>query len=148
MQPLAAAQAEVKSPVFGGAKADLVALALAAAAAAHRATDQAAALFKDHWQLPEGALQVRVTGYSCSDSIMASSESPVPGYHSTAVSCQPLVTPFTCCGYDAQAGVRRAVQQAVAAAEAAASIQGQVQAAVSEAVAAVEAAAIAKRKGA
>jgi hypothetical protein len=56
MQPLAAAQAEAKTQA-GGEKADLVAKALAAAAAARKAAEQGAALYKDHWQ-PEGQLQV------------------------------------------------------------------------------------------
>jgi hypothetical protein len=59
MQPLAAAQAEAKTP-GGGDKADLVAQALAAAAAARTAANQGAALLKDHGQ-PEGRLQVKFT---------------------------------------------------------------------------------------
>lgn len=74
MQPLAAARAGVESPV-GGAKADLVALALAAAAAARRAAEQGAVLLKDHWQ-QEGGLQVGVSMQFAQWCIKASSEPP------------------------------------------------------------------------
>lgn len=58
MQPLVAAQAEAKTP-GGGINGDLVAHALATAAAARGAADQGAALFKDHWQ-PEGSARTGV----------------------------------------------------------------------------------------